>query len=66
MELLTLLSIVPNDVSFTLCDCESGEEMESYNNNSLLEISEAKRYTVKSILADFNMLMIFVKEKSNI
>ena len=63
MELLTLLSIIPNDVSFTLCDSESGEEMESYNNNSLLEIAEAKRYTVKSILADFNMLMIFVKEK---
>ena len=63
MELLTLLSIIPNDVSFTLCDCESGEEMESYNNNALLEISEAKRYTVKSILAEFNMLMIFVNKK---
>lgn len=63
MELLTLLSIIPNDISFTLCDCESGEEMESYNNNSLLEISEARRYTVDFITPEFNILMIFVKEK---
>ena len=63
MELLTLLSIIPNDISFTLCDCESGEEMESYNNNSLLEIAEARRYTVDFITPEFNMLMIFVKEK---
>lgn len=63
MELLTLLSIIPNDISFTLCDCETGEEMESYNNNSLLEISEARHYTVDFITPEFNMLMIFVKEK---
>lgn len=63
MELLTLLSIIPNDVSFTLCDCEPGEEIESYNNNSLLEISEARRYAVDFITPEFNMLMIFVKEK---
>ena len=63
MELLTLLSIIPNDVSFTLCDCESGEEIESYNNISLLEISEARRYAVDFITPEFNMLMIFVKEK---
>lgn len=63
MELLTLLSIIPNDVSFTLCDCESGEEIESYNNNSLLEISEARRYAIDFITPEFNMLMIFVKEK---
>lgn len=63
MELLTLLSIIPNDIGFTLYDCETGEEMESYNNNSLLEISEARRYTVDFITPEFNMLMIFVKEK---
>ena len=63
MELLTLLSIIPNDVSFTLCDCESGEEIESYNNNSLLEISEARRYAVDFITPEFNMVMILVKEK---
>lgn len=63
MELLTLLSIIPNDVSFTLCDCDSGKKIESYNSNYFLEISEARCYTVDFITPETNMLMIFVKEK---